>query len=49
MDTDTLGVAIPAFERERAEVRVVDAWNPDTEWDGMWKGRRAGSSSSVAR
>src|SRR5206468_1673046 len=36
-DTDTLGVAMPVFEREGAEVRVVDAWNPATEWDGMWK------------
>ena len=32
-----MGVAIPAFEREGAEVRVVDAWSPDTEWDGIWK------------
>jgi GMP synthase-like glutamine amidotransferase len=36
-DTDTLGVAMPVFEREGAEVRIVDAWNPSVEWDGMWK------------
>jgi GMP synthase (glutamine-hydrolysing) len=36
-DSDTLGVAIPAFERQGADVRVVDAWKPDTDWDGLWK------------
>ncbi len=36
-DSDTLGVALPTLERERGEVRVVDAWDPATEWDGMWK------------
>jgi len=36
-DSDTLGVAIPALERQGAEVRVVDAWKPDTDWDGLWK------------
>jgi GMP synthase-like glutamine amidotransferase len=36
-DSDTMGVAIPIFEREGAEVRIVDAWRPDNEWDRMWK------------
>ena len=36
-DSDTLGVAIPALERQSEIVRVVDAWKPDTDWDGLWK------------
>jgi len=36
-DSDTMGVAVPVFEETGAQVRVVDGWHPDVEWDGMWK------------